>query len=168
MTTTKELDVAPTAVVVTTATLEGKIKFGPGCIVHPTATIRATAGPIEFGPDNIIEELSVIENLSEETMRIGSQNLFEIGCVILARSIGNNNVFGIKSTVGEGVIVTDGCSLGPKCNVEGQRTLELRLCIYGGKNEEHVAFDAPPRNASQAEHLLMVLPRYHKTVKPNT
>ena len=37
--------------------------------------------------------------------------------VVRAVSVGNNNVFGVGSVVKEGVIVSDGCSVGVKCQV---------------------------------------------------
>ena len=71
----------------------------PGTIVHPKATIFAIAGPIVIGMGCIIEEGAIIVNryvlkfkphrisyihLSctrrKEVMRIGDENLFEIGC----------------------------------------------------------------------------------------
>jgi dynactin 6 len=68
-----------------------------GTIVHPKATIFAIAGPIVIGTGCIIEEGAIIVNRSvvtlicsvinahlhprrKEVMRIGDDNLFEIGC----------------------------------------------------------------------------------------
>lgn len=69
-----------------------------GTIVHPKATIFAIAGPIVIGSGCIIEEGAIVVNrfvqcgyivpnlrrnaLSrrKEVMRIGDDNLFEIGC----------------------------------------------------------------------------------------
>ena len=70
-----------------------------GTIVHPKATIFAIAGPIVIGTGCIIEEGAIIVNRSmvtlicsainahlhtrrKEVMRIGDDNLFEIGCRI--------------------------------------------------------------------------------------
>jgi hypothetical protein len=51
-----------------------------GTIIHPKATIFAVAGPIVIGADNIIEEGAIVVNRRKEVMRIGDDNLFEIGC----------------------------------------------------------------------------------------
>ncbi|VDO46901.1 unnamed protein product [Onchocerca flexuosa] len=73
--------IASDAVVCKEAILEGEITIGSGTVVHPTAVIRATNGPIIIGENNNIEETSVIENLNEngETLLIGRDNVFEIG-----------------------------------------------------------------------------------------
>lgn len=72
----------------------------PGTIVHPKATIFAIAGPIVIGMGCIIEEGAIIVNRyvlikrstssythiypsctrRKEVMKIGDENLFEIGC----------------------------------------------------------------------------------------
>lgn len=69
-----------------------------GTIVHPKATIFAIAGPIVIGANNIVEEGAILVNRCvyllydsrwqlisvyrrrKEVMRIGDDNLFEIGC----------------------------------------------------------------------------------------
>ena len=69
-----------------------------GTIVHPKATIFAIAGPIVIGSNNIVEEGAILVNRCvvvlyepcfqlilvhrsrKEVMRIGDDNLFEIGC----------------------------------------------------------------------------------------
>jgi hypothetical protein len=63
---------------------------GSGTVVHPTAVIKAEAGPIVIGGLNIIEEHTQILHLSNatsnhtdvitsSTMTIGSHNMFEVG-----------------------------------------------------------------------------------------
>jgi len=68
------------AVVCQDVDLRGDITIGSGTIVHPKATIFAITGPIVIGTGNIIEEGAIIINRKKETMRIGDENLFEIGC----------------------------------------------------------------------------------------
>ncbi|VDK87644.1 unnamed protein product [Onchocerca ochengi] len=81
MTLENKFTIASNAVVCKEAILEGEITIGSGTVVHPTAVIRATNGPIIIGENNNIEETSVIENLNEngETLLIGRDNVFEIG-----------------------------------------------------------------------------------------
>lgn len=57
------LVISPEALVIVDAVLKGKIKFGPGTIIHPKAMINAGDGEIIFGSNNIVEETAVIENL---------------------------------------------------------------------------------------------------------
>ncbi|PPQ87980.1 hypothetical protein CVT25_001059 [Psilocybe cyanescens] len=71
------------AVVCQDVELKGDITIGSGSegtIVHPKATIFAIAGPIVIGMGCIIEEGAILVNRRKEVMRIGDDNLFEIGC----------------------------------------------------------------------------------------
>ena len=68
------------AVVCQDVDLKGDITVGPTTVIHPKATIFAFAGPIVIGAGCIIEEAVVIVNRRKEVMRIGDNNLFEIGC----------------------------------------------------------------------------------------
>lgn len=77
----------PTALIAQDATLAGTITIGAGCIVHPRASILATAGPIELGENCVIEELAIIENAGQPgkeeedlVLRIGHNNQFSVGC----------------------------------------------------------------------------------------
>lgn len=60
--------------------LKGDITIGPSSVIHPKATIFALGGPIVIGSGCIIEEAAIIVNRRKEVMRIGDNNLFEIGC----------------------------------------------------------------------------------------
>ena len=88
--------------------IKGNVTFGEGCIVHPGAQILAEGGDIILGDFNIIEEYARIVNqprkdqagnVVKRTMRIGSYNSFEVGCVIESSEIGDMNEFGVKSSV---------------------------------------------------------------------
>jgi dynactin-6 len=77
----------PTALIAQEATLVGDITIGAGCIIHPRASILATAGPIEIGENCVVEELAVLENTGARideanggTMHIGKGNQFSVGC----------------------------------------------------------------------------------------
>lgn len=83
------------AVVCQDVDMKGDITIGAGTIVHPKATIFAAGGPIVIGSGCIVEEGAIILNRyvvlcrslqyligyrRKEVMRIGDDNLFEIGC----------------------------------------------------------------------------------------
>ena len=68
------------AVVCQDVDLKGDITIGPGSVIHPKATIFALGGPIIIGSGCIIEEAVILVNRRKEVMRIGDNNLFEIGC----------------------------------------------------------------------------------------
>jgi dynactin-6 len=50
-----------TAVVSPNAILKGRITIGPGCVIHPNASIIAHS-PVELGANNIVEEQVIITN----------------------------------------------------------------------------------------------------------
>ncbi|VDN25426.1 unnamed protein product [Gongylonema pulchrum] len=139
----------------------------PGTVIHPTAVIRASSGPIIIGENNNIEETAVIENLSEsgETLTIGRDNVFEIGCVVHAMKIGDNNVFGIRSHVGQHTIVTRGCSIGTNCKALLREELPENTVIYGKENRRRTALDPPQLQTSQLEHLRKAFVRFHYLIK---
>lgn len=59
--------------------LRGDVTIGQGCIIHPRATIDASLGPIVIGSDCVVEEMAVIRNRRNETLRIGDGNHFMVG-----------------------------------------------------------------------------------------
>jgi len=87
----------------------GVVKFGEGCVIHPTCSIIADGGEIIFGSNNIIEvwrsviqEKVVIHNkpvkdangvVQKRPMIIGDFNLFEMCTSIENSDIGSYNVF---------------------------------------------------------------------------
>jgi dynactin-6 len=82
------------AVVCQDVDLKGDITIGPGSVVHPKATIFALAGPIIIGSGCTIEEAAIIVNRRKEVMRIGDNNLFEIGCRASMNSYFSDATFG--------------------------------------------------------------------------
>ncbi|CAD5209499.1 unnamed protein product [Bursaphelenchus xylophilus] len=134
----------------TGSSLSGEIVFGAGTVVHPYAVINAGEGKIIFGNNNIIEELCHIENKDpSKVMIIGNDNLFEVGTECHAVAVGNNNVFCIKSKVGDKVQVTDGCVIGPKCIVMSKEVLPPKTVVYGEGNNRRTAMST---NNSLKQH----------------
>ena len=87
----------PTALIAQDATLAGTITIGAGCIVHPRASILATAGPIELGENCVVEELAIIENAGQPgkdeedpVLRIGHNNQFSVGCRASSHNIASS------------------------------------------------------------------------------
>lgn len=88
-----QVKIASGAIVCTEQTnLIGDISIGTKTVVHPSVSIIASHGPIVIGDFNLIEEHVKIVNKSEETMRIGSYNVFEVGCSTESLEIGDQNV----------------------------------------------------------------------------
>jgi len=148
------------------SSLNGRITFEAGCVVHPHAKIDAGTGEIIFGKYNIVEETAVIENrVPNHKMVIGESNMFEIGAECFATSIGDNNVFGQKSVIGENVQVSNGCVIGPKCELLQHGPLPERTCIYGGNNERRTMRDAPPSLQMHSKFLCNKLVKFAKAYR---
>jgi len=138
------LEISPDAFVISDALLQGRIVIGPGTIVNPKAIIDAGNGQIVFGSNNIVEETAVIRNVGpNSTLKIGNDNLFEIGSVCEAQEVGDNNVFGIGSIVGPNVKVTDGCRIGIKCQVLINGILPPQSSIQFQQNKRTIALERP-------------------------
>ncbi|EPB68048.1 hypothetical protein ANCCEY_12859 [Ancylostoma ceylanicum] len=80
----------------------------------------------------------------DKVMEIGNQNIIEVGAVIHAPTIGNNNVLHVQCEVSPNSCVSNGCSIGVRCKLFAKETLPERTVIYGKFNERRVANDNPP------------------------
>lgn len=88
-----QLTADPTALIAQDAKIVGQVSIGPGCIIHPRASLLALAGPIDLGAGCVVEELAVLVNnggASEgvggvtaperSVMQVGDGNQFSVGC----------------------------------------------------------------------------------------
>ena len=53
----------------------------------------------------------------KRAMRIGSYNSFEVGCVVESSDVGDMNEFGVKSMIGPGSVIQNGCFINPMVQV---------------------------------------------------
>ena len=164
------LDIDTGAVVCNGANLIGQVKIGAKTVVHPKATLDGSTAPILIGQNNIIEENVVIRGTGTGTetgtgtMEIGSNNSFKVGTHCHARKVGNNNIFEVKSYVGEGVTISNECTIGPKCRVEGEQVVPDKAILLVG----HVPYTmnhGSNSNSAQIELLTKNLPNYHKLMR---
>jgi carbonic anhydrase/acetyltransferase-like protein (isoleucine patch superfamily) len=161
------------ATVVTAATLEGNISIGSYTVVHPHAIIKSGDGQIIIGKNNIIEEGVLIENKGPpgSVMIIGDDNIFKVKSTIYANQIGNNNVFGIKSIIGEGTSITNLCSICPYGEYYIQyEPLRENTVIYNGDFDQRTSSETATSIQLHAEVLRKLLLNFHrgytKTAKP--
>ncbi|XP_075150212.1 dynactin subunit 6 [Haematobia irritans] len=162
--------------------LRGDITISQGCVIHPSASILAEAGPIILGENCIVEEYATIAyRLTEEqkllketgkfetapTLVIGASNVFEVGCLVEAHKIGDKNVFECKSYVGPDVIVTNGCIVGAAVSLKCKQQLPESTVIYGRDSSQREAIDKYAHQTLQIDFLRKVLPNYHHLRKPN-
>lgn len=148
--------------------ISGNVSIGSKTIVHPTAIINAKAGPILIGECNLIEERVTIINNSKEPMKIGSYNVFEVGCYSEAPIVGDNNVLEYKSFVGPKTIISRGCVVGAKCSVNTDEMLPVNTVIYGSECKRRIQGTEPTPQPFQLDFLVKVLPNYQKIQPANS
>ncbi|XP_037959942.1 dynactin subunit 6 isoform X2 [Teleopsis dalmanni] len=159
--------------------LQGDITILPGCVIHPSVTIIAEAGPIILGENCIVEEYASIVyrqqmktsstgNASSATpLVIGANNVFEVGCTVEAHRIGEKNVFECKCYVGPNVGISSGCIIGAGVQIESAQDLPENTVIYGKECLQREAMDKHGTQTLQIDFLRKVLPNYHHLRKQN-
>ncbi|XP_037614644.1 dynactin subunit 6-like isoform X1 [Sebastes umbrosus] len=175
--------IAAGAVVCVESEIRGDVTIGARTVVHPKARIIAEAGPIIIGEGNLIEEQALIinsypenimpdtEGVEPKTMTVGTNNVFEVGCVSQALKIGDNNVIESKADLGRNVILTSGCIIGACCQVNTCEVVPENTVVYGSNCIRRVQSEKPQPQTLQLDFLMKILPNYHhlkKTVKGNS
>lgn len=131
------LTVGTRVIIAQDADLRGEISVGSGTVIHPKATLLALQGPISIGSNCIIEETAVIVNRKSTPMRIGDNNLFEVGCRIEAASVGSYNVFEVRSKVAHNIRIGSYSVVGAGCTVLPRPITDEQLAgIFDDKEEE--------------------------------
>ncbi|KAH8413453.1 hypothetical protein KR009_011343, partial [Drosophila setifemur] len=169
------IKIMPKAVVCEESNLRGDITFSAGCVVHPSATVIAEAGPIIIGENCIIEEYATIAHRlvpdgewdNTNILSIGHHNVFEVGCNVEAARIGDKNVFESKCYVGRGVTVSSGCVVGAGIKMNTGQLLPENTVVYGAQGLQREAIDKQGSQNLQIDFLRKVLPNYHHLRKPN-
>ncbi|TRY76270.1 hypothetical protein TCAL_12005 [Tigriopus californicus] len=175
-----EVSISPGAVVCKESILVGEITIGARTVVHPKAVIKALAGPILIGENNLIEDQARIVNGRDEgeareasekrdkqsVMIIGNHNVFEVDCHSTALKIGDNNVLESKCFVGRSTELTNGCIVGAGCQIDTEEVLPENTVIYGSQNHRRRQGDRPAPQTLQIDFLTKVLPNYHHLKKP--
>lgn len=145
----------PKAIVCAETVLKGDITISPGCIIHPSATIIAEAGPIILGENCLVEEYVTIAHCrrpsstdfkaatesSGRILSIGNSNIFEVGCTVEANCIGDKNTFECKCYVGPEVSVSNGCVIGAGVKVNNSQQLSENTVIYSNDLLQREAID---------------------------
>lgn len=132
--------------------LRGDITISPGCVIHPSASIIAEAGPIILGENCIVEEYATIAYRKSESGKsgggeplppliIGANNVFEVGCTVEANRIGDKNIFECKCYVGPEVSVSSGCFIGVRVRLHCKQHLPENTVIYGKDCMQREAID---------------------------
>jgi len=149
---------------------------GAGTVVHPTAVIKAEAGPIVIGGCNIIEEQTQILHLSSVTasadptsanvMTIGSHNMFEVGSRVISSNVGNGNTFHARAVLQRGSVVGDGCVIGLRVELPAGTKLGDSTVLYGVTGERPAGGAEGEHGALHSRHLQTLwstLPQFYAT-----
>lgn len=157
------------AVVCQDVELKGDITIGAGTVVHPKASIFAIAGPIFIGSNNIIEEAAVIVNRRREPMRIGDDNLIEIGARVECPSIGDRNTISTKARVHYTVRLGSFCVVGPRCLVVPvEDEVVENFTVFWGPDAERRTWSGRGRvqeadlRKKHGEYLRDMLPKFNR------
>ncbi|EMD35252.1 hypothetical protein CERSUDRAFT_116066 [Gelatoporia subvermispora B] len=157
------------AVVPQDAELKGDITIGAGTIVHPKATIFAAAGPIVIGSGCILEEAVILVNRRKEVMRIGDDNLFEVGCRVESPSIGNMNTISARARVHHTVRISSYCFIGAGCLLvpTEDEILEEYTVVYGPSAERRNwsgrgKLQEADLRRKHADYLKEMLPKFNR------
>ncbi|CEF65778.1 Dynactin subunit 6 [Strongyloides ratti] len=147
--------------------LKGEITVGNSTVIQPLASILATNGPIVIGEHNIIEEFVTIENLNEngEPLIIGDKNTFEVQSTFRGKSVGNQNLFSVRSRVDKNVVITDFCSIGIGCVVPEGEELQPQTVVFGKNSDRRIGCEKGQNTEDELDYLLKVFPKYHKILK---
>lgn len=176
------IKVMPRAIVCEDSLIKGDVTISSGSVIHPSAQIIAESGPIIIGENCIIEEyVRIVHKIPEghklyvnpeenpdkrPVLVIGSNNIFEVGCVVEALKIGEKNIFECKSYVGPNVTVSSGCVIGAGVSLQGEQILSENTVIYGKHCKQREAMEKQGSHMLQLEFLRKILPNYHHLRKP--
>eukprot|EP01098_Paradermamoeba_levis_P003311 TRINITY_DN1523_c0_g1_i2.p1 TRINITY_DN1523_c0_g1~~TRINITY_DN1523_c0_g1_i2.p1 ORF type:complete len:194 (-),score=34.72 TRINITY_DN1523_c0_g1_i2:48-629(-) len=154
------------AVVCLDTLISGEVTIKKGTVCHPRCKIVAQGGPIEIGENNIIEELVVIVNKTNQLLRIGDNNTFEVGAQIYAHQIGDNNVIETKAFVSEASEVGNGCVVGTCVRIPAGERVQDGLVVFGPDNSTRKQIFMKEAylslHLSHLDILAKTLPKYHR------
>eukprot|EP00730_Choanoeca_flexa_P019892 TRINITY_DN9731_c0_g3_i2.p1 TRINITY_DN9731_c0_g3~~TRINITY_DN9731_c0_g3_i2.p1 ORF type:complete len:163 (+),score=37.78 TRINITY_DN9731_c0_g3_i2:64-552(+) len=162
------MSIDPSALVCRGAVLEGEVTVGAGTVIHPTARIVATKGPIIIGENNMIEEQAVVENKRDgAVMIIGDGNVIETGAKCYFGSLGKDNVISAKAIVEDQVQIGSNCFLGPAVVVKEDQTLEDHTIVSGTGNIVRVdsTYEKSSGYVELHNHLKANLAKFHPMQK---
>jgi len=81
-------------------------------------------------------------------MTIGSNNVFEVDCLVESRNIGDNNVVESKAHLGNTTSLSNGCVIGAKCEILTNEDFPDGSLFYGSGSEvkRRIQLDKPSVN----------------------
>ncbi|KNC51462.1 dynactin subunit 6 [Thecamonas trahens ATCC 50062] len=158
---------ADEVVVAADAVVEGAVTLGAGCIVHPKAVLRATAGSaLVLGRGCVVEELAVVESTAADgTMVLGAGNVVCVGAVVRDSSLGDNNLLRARCVL-DSATLGDSCIIGASCLLPTGYVAPDRASIVGNPPvvatvHPAVAAVSATRHTALRDLLGSALPKFH-------
>mmetsp|Transcript_32079 Transcript_32079/g.78138 ORF Transcript_32079/g.78138 Transcript_32079/m.78138 type:complete len:161 (-) Transcript_32079:316-798(-) len=131
-----------------------EIEIGPGTVLHPECQVNAQKGPIKIGAHCLLEEQSIIVNMSSKPMVIGDYNYVEVGSKLKALRIGSRNRFEPKSSVALGAEIGDDCIIGAKVSICGGDKVGNKTIVFSNGNSQERRKLASTRNLTEIKSML--------------
>jgi len=117
----------------------------------------------------IIEEGAIIVNRRKEVMRIGDENIFEIGCRVESPTVGDFNTISTRSRVHHTVRIASYCVIGAGCLLVPTEDQELDdYTVVYGSAAEHRTWSGRGKvqeldlRRKHAEYLREMLPKFNR------
>ncbi|KAJ8094585.1 hypothetical protein PM082_010591 [Marasmius tenuissimus] len=108
-------------------------------------------------------------NRRKEVMRIGDDNLFEIGCRVESPSVGSFNTISVRARVHHTVRISSFCVIGAGCMLVPQEdeTLDDYTVVYGPEAERRTwtgkgKIQEADLRRKHAEYLREMLPKFNR------
>lgn len=154
--------------------LKGNISIGAGTVINPGCQILALGGPIQIGANNLIEEQVRIINSpaanqgTGQVTIIGSNNSFDVGCVVESVAVGDGNVVEPKAHLKPGTLLTNGCIIGASVVVAADEDLPDGTIIWGHHHSRRHDPNGKKKNMHDLKPRLAMLrkllPANHKLI----
>ena len=127
--------IAESAFISEAAYVIGDVKIGENSSVWPGAVIRGDFGSIRIGNNTAVEDGCIIHSGSPTTItehtRIGDNVHIGHGAVLNCRTIGNNVLIGMNSTILHDVEIGSFCIIGAGCVVTEGMKVPNRSFVAG-------------------------------------
>ncbi|KAJ3181430.1 hypothetical protein HDU87_001037 [Geranomyces variabilis] len=145
--------------------IEGDIIVGSANVVSPkcSITVAKPGSRIVIGDGNVFEENVKIVHSGDGEMKIGDNNIFQVGCVFEGLSIGSGSTIEAGANVLGTARIGSNCVLGAKCTTS--TALPDNTVVFGTAHIRRVQTRSNRLQANlharHLEYLREVLPKYH-------
>ncbi|KAJ3166093.1 Dynactin subunit 6 [Geranomyces variabilis] len=155
----------PPSIICDDSIIEGDIVVGSANVISPKCSIIVSdpGGSIVIGDGNVFEENVKIVHAGDGEMKIGDNNMFQVGCVFEGPYIGSGSTIEAGAHVHSTASIGSNCVLGAKCTTS--TALPDNTVVFGTAHTRRVQTRSNRLQANlharHLEYLREVLPKYH-------